>query len=345
MKVRYSVSNLPFRYPFTISKGTKTHQPSLVVELEHMGIKGYGEAPSIGYYNVSVDKMIEDLERKKQFVEKFAFTEPARYWHYLHHLFPQNNFLVCALDIAAWDLYGKLRRQPLYKLWGLNFDSIPLCDYTIGIDSIEKMVKKMQDLPWPIYKIKLGTDQDIEIVKALRKNTNAIIRVDANAAWTEDEALAKIPLLQALDVELVEQPVAKDDWQGMKRIYAATRIPLIADEACVTESDVDKCVNHFHGINIKLTKCSGLTPALRMIENARLLGMKVMVGSMNESTIGTAAIAHLLPLLDYVDMDGPLLLAEDIATGIVFDKGKISLSEAPGLGITVKASLFESTEV
>jgi L-alanine-DL-glutamate epimerase-like enolase superfamily enzyme len=340
MKVRYSISNLAFKYPFTISRGTKTHQPSLIVELEHMGIKGYGEAPSISYYNIPIEKMVEDLERKKQFVEKFAFTEPSRYWHYLHHLFPQNNFLVCALDIAAWDLYGKLRRQPLYKIWNLNFENVPVCDYTIGIDSIEKMVEKMNAMPWPIYKIKLGTQEDIEIVTALRKHTTSVIRVDANAAWSVEEALQKIPLLQELDVELIEQPLAKDDWDGMKKLYTTTSVPLIADESCVNESDVDKCKNYFHGINIKLTKCSGITPALRMIENARNAGMKVMVGSMNESTIGTAAIAHLLPLLDYVDMDGPLLLAEDIATGISFDQGKIILSQQPGLGIDITAPIF-----
>lgn len=340
MKVRYCVTNLPFTYPFTISKGTKTHQPSLVVELEHMGARGYGEAPAINYYNIPVEKMIEDLERRRQFVEKFAFTEPARYWHYLHHLFPQNNFLVCALDIAGWDLYGKIRQQPLYKIWGINHDNAPLCDYTIGIDTIDKMIEKMQAMPWPIYKIKLGTSEDIEIVRALRKHTNAVIRVDANAAWTAEEALQKIPLLHALDIELIEQPLAKDDWEGMKKLYAESPVPLIADEACVGESDLEKCVNHFHGINIKLTKCSGITPALRMIENARRLGLKVMVGSMNESTIGTAAIAHLLPLLDYVDMDGPLLLAEDIATGVTFEHGKVHVSSQPGLGIELTTPLF-----
>lgn len=339
MKVRYSVSNLPFKYPFTISKGTKTHQASLIVELEHMGVKGYGEAPAINYYNIPVDKMIHDLEVRKQFVEKFAFTEPTRYWHYLHHLFPQNNFLVCALDIAAWDLYGKLRNQPLYKLWDLNFEKAPLCDYTIGIDRIEKMIEKMQELPWPIYKIKLGTSEDIEIVTALRKHTNATIRVDANAAWTAEEAIEKIPALKALDVEFVEQPLAKNDWEGMKELFRVTSLPLIADETCVVENDVEKCVSHFHGINIKLTKCSGITPALRMIKEARLLNLKVMVGSMNESTIGTAAIAHLLPLLDYVDMDGPLLLAEDLATGVSFDNGRVQVSTSPGLGIELTGAL------
>ena len=300
-----------------------------------MGFSGYGEAPAITYYNIPVEKMIEDLESKKMLVEKFAFTEPERYWHYLHHLFPQNNFLVCALDIAAWDLYGKIRRQPLYKLWDLQMDKTPLTDYTIGIDTIDKMVAKMKEKPWPIYKIKVGTDQDIEIVTALRKHTDAILRVDANAAWTADEALAKLPALKDLGVELVEQPLAKDDWEGMKKLYEASPLPLIADESCVKEEDVQKCHGHFHGINIKLTKCSGITPARRMISTARSLGMKVMIGCMNESTVGSAAIAHLMPLLDYVDMDGPLLLAEDVATGLQYDDGKVSCSDAPGLGITI----------
>jgi L-alanine-DL-glutamate epimerase-like enolase superfamily enzyme len=335
MKVAYKTINLPFRYPFTISKGTKTHQPSLIVQLEHRGVVGYGEAPAITYYNIPVEKMIADLEAKKQFVEKFAFTDPERYWHYLHHLYPQNNFLVCALDIAAWDMYGKIRQKPLYKLWDLDPQKAPPTDYTIGIDTIEKMVEKMQEKPWPIYKIKLGTDEDIAIVTALRKHTDAILRVDANAAWTADEALAKLPALKDLGVEFVEQPLAKDDWEGMKRLYEQSPLPLIADESCVLEADVQKCHGHFHGINIKLTKCSGITPARRMIANARSLNMKVMVGSMNESTIGSAAIAHLNPLLDYVDMDGPLLLAEDIATGLQFDFGKVSYSDEPGLGVEI----------
>lgn len=333
MKVRYWTYNLPFKYPFTISKGTKTHQPTFIVELEHFGIKGYGEAPAISYYDIPVEKMISDLENKKIFVEKFAFTEPSRYWHYLHHLFPQNSFLVCALDIASWDLYGKIKQQPLYKLWKTDYAKNIFTDYTIGIDSIDKMIEKMKAKPWPIYKIKLGTDNDIEIIEALRKNTNSILRVDANAAWTLNEAIEKIPVLQKAGVELIEQPLAKYDWEGMKVLFDRYALPLVADESCVAENDVEKCFEHFHGINIKLTKCSGITPALRMIEKARSLKMKVMMGSMNETTIGTAAIAHFLPQLDWVDMDGPLLLDEDIATGLEFENGKIIISNKPGLGI------------
>ncbi len=333
MKVQYWSYQLKFRHPFTISKGTKTHQPTLVVELEHLGLKGYGEAPAISYYNIPVEKMIADLEQKKLFIEKFAFTEPERYWHYLHHLLPHNHFLVCALDIAAWDLYGKMKNKKLYELWQGDTSRNPLTDYTIGIDSIDKMLAKLQETPWPIYKIKVGTPDDIAIVKALRQQTGAVLRVDANAAWTLETALQLIPQLAELGVELVEQPLAKDDWAGMKVLYKASPLPLFADEACVYEEDVEKCKDHFHGINIKLTKCSGLTPARRMIAKARELNLQVMVGCMNESTIGSAAIAHLLPFIDYVDMDGPLLLAEDVATGLGYQQGKISYGNGPGLGI------------
>ena len=224
LAVKYKKTELPFQYPFTISKGTKTHQPALLVELEHRGARGYGEAPAIAYYNIPVEKMIEDLERKKIFVEKFAFTDPERYWHYLHHLFPQNHFLVCALDMAGWDLWGQMKKQPLHQLWNTKWATEgnaqpPICDYTLGIDPIEKMVQKMEAHPWPIYKVKVGTEYDIEMITALRKHTDKPIRVDANAGWTAEEALLKIPALAELGVELVEQPLAKDNWEGMKILF------------------------------------------------------------------------------------------------------------------------------
>lgn len=340
MKVSYYIHQMKFRHPFTISKGTKTHQPTFIVELEHMGLKGYGEACAIAYYNIPVEKMQADLEAKKQLVEKFAFTDPERYWHYLHHLFPANNFLVCALDIAGWDLFGKIRKKKLHELWEGDISKNPLTDYTIGIDNVDTMVAKMKEKPWPIYKIKVGTADDMAIVKALRENTDAILRVDANAAWDLETAIKLIPQLKVLGVELVEQPLAKDNWEGMKILFKESSLPLYADESSVLESDVDRCKDHFHGINIKLTKCSGLTPARRMISRARELDLKVMVGCMNESSVGSAAIAHLLPFIDQVDMDGPLLLAEDLATGIGYDFGKISYSSLPGLGIEYKG-LFQ----
>ncbi len=333
IKVFYKKINLPFTYPFTISKGTKTDQPSLIVRLDYFGQTGYGEAPAINYYDITVEKMIADIEEKKAFIEKFSLSDPERYWHYLHHLFPKNPFLVCALDMAAWDIYGKMKRQQLHQLWKLNTATSPNTDYTIGIDNVEMMVKKMTEKPWPIYKIKVGFDGDIEMVAELRKHTNAVFRVDANAAWSLDEAVKKIPVLKQFGVEMVEQPLAKDDWDGMKILYENAVLPMFADESCVSEHDVEKCLNHFHGINIKLTKCSGITPAKRMIEKARQVGLQVMIGCMNESSVGTAAIAQLAPLIDYVDMDGPLLLAEDIAKGVAFNNGKIIYTNGYGLGI------------
>jgi L-alanine-DL-glutamate epimerase-like enolase superfamily enzyme len=333
VKVNYRHFELPFRHPFTISKGTKTHQPTLIVELELGPFKGYGEAPAITYYDIPVSKMIEDLEAKKNFVEKFAFTSPERYWHYLHHLFPKNNFLVCALDMASWDLYGKMKGKQLHQIWNTEYQQNLFTDYTIGIDTVEKMIEKIKEKPWPVYKIKLGTDNDIEIVEQLRKHTDAIFRVDANAAWTAEEAMQKIPVLATLGVELVEQPLAKDDWEGMELLYRTSTLPLFADESCVIEQDVDKCKGYFHGINIKLTKCSGITPAIRMIKRARELDMKVMMGCMNESSIGSAAVAQFIPQLDYVDVDGPLLLTEDVATGLKYENGSISLQGGSGLGI------------
>lgn len=333
LQVRYTQTALPFHYPFTISKGTKTHQPALLVALEFRGKTGYGEAPAITYYNITVEKMLEDLKRKQMFVEKFAYTDPERYWHYLHHLYPQNPFLVCALDMASWDMYGKLRGKPLYELWNLDAANAPLCDYTIGIADTAVMIDKIKANPWPVYKIKVGVPGDVEQVAALRKHTDAVFRVDANAGWSLEEALEKIPQLKDLGVELIEQPLAKDNWEGMRVLYNKSALPLLADESCVSEGDVEKCKSYFHGINIKLTKCSGITPALRMIQRARELDLKVMIGCMNESTIGSAAIAQLAPLADYIDADGPLLLAEDAATGLVYDHGKIHVSALPGLGI------------
>ena len=336
MVLHYKKIELPFEYPFTISGGrTKTHQPSLVVALQLGNYIGYGEAPAITYYNITVEKMIADIEAKKRMIEKFAFTEPERYWHYLHHLIPQNPFLVSALDMAAWDLIGKLKGKLLYQIWDTKFENIPLTDYTIGIDTIEKMVEKIKAKPSPIYKIKVGFENDVEVIIELRKHTSSIFRVDANAGWALEEAVEKIPLLKELEVELVEQPLAKDNWDGMKILFEKSTIPLIADESCVLEHDVEKCAGHFHGINIKLTKCSGITPAIRMIKKARELNLKVMMGSMNESSLGASANANFLPQLDYVDMDGPLLLKEDIATGLEFNNGRVSITGKYGLGVTL----------
>jgi L-alanine-DL-glutamate epimerase-like enolase superfamily enzyme len=338
LQLAHCISSLPFQYPFTTSKGTKDCQKSLVVELTWgPGIKAYGEAPAIDYYNVTVEQMQSDLESKRKFIESFSFMDPKRFWHFLHHLFPANPFLVSALDMAGWDLYGKMKRKSLSDLWNSNTNSSLQTDYTIGIDTIDMMLNKIDQHPAPIYKIKVGTADDLEKLVQIRKRTNSVIRIDANAAWSFDQALVNLPILNQLHIELIEQPLSKDNYDGTVALRKLTEIPIIADESCVGFSDIEKCKDAFTGINIKLTKCSGITPALEMIKKAKQLGLTIMLGCMNESTIGTAALGHLSHMVDYLDADGPMLLSTDIATGIQYDNFKLTNSQEAGLGIRLNS--------
>jgi L-Ala-D/L-Glu epimerase len=323
--IKYKSISTPFHHPFTTAHGLKTHQPALLIALTFNGFTGFGEAPAIHYYNVTVESMIDELVSKIEILQRYSFTEPERFWHFCHHLFPHSSFLVCALDMAYWDMYAKINRKSIYQIKSLLWENIPLTDYTIGLDTIPNMVKKMNEKPWPIYKIKCSGKDDVEIIRALRQETDAVFRIDANASWLVDEALEMIPILAEYNIEMIEQPLAKDDWEGMKILKHETNIPLFADESCVSESDVETCCEVFDGINIKLTKCGGLTPAFRMIEKAKSLNKKVMMGCMNETEIGSFAIAQFLPLLDYVDMDGPLLLDIPEFKQLKYDYGIVSI--------------------
>ena len=230
------------------------------------------------------------------------------------------------------------KSKKLYEIWGYNINNNPLTDYTIGIAAVTEMIAKMKECPWPIYKIKLGTKDDINIIKELRKNTDAVFRVDANCGWNVDETINNAIVLKELGVEFIEQPLKADDWDGHRKVFLNSVLPIIADESCQVESDVLNCHNHFHGINVKLVKCGGLTPARKMLLKAKELGMKTMVGCMTESSVGISAIAHLLPLLDYVDMDGALLLVNDIANGVTIEKGIVKYSNLNGIGAVLNES-------
>jgi L-Ala-D/L-Glu epimerase len=329
--------HLPMRHAFTISQGTTTVQHNLLVELRQNGVSGFGEgASSHAYKAFTAESMREALENARSVIERESLDDPAQLWERLLPAIGHNRFAMCAIDEAAHDLWGKLRGAPVWKLWGLDLGNNPLSDYTIGIDSIEKMIAKMKEFDgWPIYKIKLGTDEDLAIVRELRKHTDAIFRIDANTAWSAEQTIEFAPELKQLGVEFLEQPLATDDWDGLKRVFNECALPVIADESCLTEEDVDKCFGFFHGVNVKLTKAGGLTPARRMIARARELDLKVMVGCMNESTVGISAIGQLLPLLDYVDMDGAVLIAKDIASGVQLEKGRAVFPEENGNGISM----------
>jgi len=331
--------DLPLRHTFTISRESIASQPTLIVELVQDGASGYGEATSNSYYGFTIERMARDLAALRPQLAEAELCDPAELWPRVAEQLSDDPFALCALDQAAHDLWGKLRGQPVWKLWGLSIDDVPFSDYTIGIDSIDRMIEKLHEFPdWPIYKIKLGTDRDLEIVRALREHTKAVFRVDANCGWTADQAIAYAPELKKLGVEFIEQPLAADRWDDLVRVGRESALPIIADESCIVESDVDRCAGVFQGINIKLVKCGGLTPARRMIAEARRLGLSVMVGCMTESTVGISAIAQLLPLLDYVDMDGAVLLAEDIADGVRLERGRCLYPDAPGHGIRLRNS-------
>jgi L-alanine-DL-glutamate epimerase-like enolase superfamily enzyme len=336
--------HLPLRHPFATALGVRTAQHNLIVELRDGEHTGYGEAASgFAFVAFQPDGMRAALERARHMIENAVFETPDEFWSQVSPFLADNPFALCALDEAAHDLWGKRLGQPVWKLWGLDLARLPMSDYTLGIDSIELMVAKMKEFDdWPIYKIKLGTADDLAIVRELRRHTDAVFRIDANTAWSADQTIAFAPELKSLGVEFIEQPLKRDDWDGMKRVMNESVLPVIADESCQTEADVERCADHFHGINIKLTKAGGLTPARRMIARARELGLKVMVGCMNESSIGISAIGQLLPLLDYVDMDGAVLIAQDIATGVHLVEGRAVFPDENGLGVRLIRELTAS---
>lgn len=336
MKLKTHIIPLQMRHTFTIALGSQDAIDTFVVELIDGDVHGYGESQAIDYYGVNAQGMQAAVEAVRDHIEGATWDEPTELWHLLQEHLGDNPFAMCAIDQAAHDLWGKRLGHPVHALWGLDTNHNVRSDYTIGIDSIEKMIEKMAEFPdWPIYKIKLGTDRDIEIVQALRQHTDAVFRIDANTAWSASQTIENSIALKELGVEFLEQPLPADAWDDMAEVYAHSALPVIADESCIVESDVDHCHGFFHGVNVKLTKCGGLTPGRRMILRAKELGLQTMVGCMTESSIGISAIAQLAPLLDYVDMDGAVLIANDIAKGITLDRGEIIYPETAGNGISV----------
>lgn len=338
MEMRLYRYDLPLRHTFTISRGSIDVQPSLIVELRQDGKQGFGEATSNDYYGFTIENMAAALESVRPKVRSYELGDPAEFWNAIQPHLAENPFAHCALDQAAYDLWGKLHGQPTYSLLGFRVDETPLTNYTIGIDDIDVMVEKLNEFPgWPVYKIKLGTDRDLEIVSRLRQATDSAFRIDANCGWTVEQCLSYAPELERLGVEFIEQPLPADRWDDMRELYEKSPLPLIADESCIVEADVARCAGHFHGVNVKLVKCGGITPGRRMLEEARQLGMRTMVGCMTESTVGISAIAQLLPLLNYVDMDGALLLKEDIARGVRIDNGRCKFPATAGNGVELTA--------
>jgi L-alanine-DL-glutamate epimerase-like enolase superfamily enzyme len=337
MQLSYQKFDLPLKHVFTIARGSVAVQETLIVQLAAGGQYGYGEATTNSFYGATIVNMSAAIESVRTVIDAGPLDDPLALIAAIERQLPREEFAkfaLSALDQAIHDLWGKLRGAPVYRLWGLSTENVPQSDYTLGIDSPEKMVEKLQEMPgWPVYKIKLGTPDDLAILRELRRHTDTVFRVDANCGWTAKQTIELAPVLKELNVEFIEQPLPAEDEEGARRAFEKSALPLIADESCITEGDVDRCVGRFHGINIKLVKCGGLAAARRMIARARDLDLAVMAGCMTESTVGISALAQLLPLLDYVDMDGAVLLAKDIASGVRLERGKCIYPNVNGTGV------------
>lgn len=337
MKISFQTFDLQLRHTFTISRGSEDVVQVLILSVEHDGIVGYGETSPTGYYGYSLAGAQKDLEELTGWLSD---RNPAEFRLILAEAAERlglHNQALCALDLALHDWAGKKLGIPVYRMFGLADRNLPATSYTIGIDTIEKMVEKLEEFgDFPIFKIKLGSDRDLEIVRALRRRTRSIFRVDANCGWSPEQTIEYSRELKSLGVEFIEQPLPPESLDAMEEVYAKSALPIVADENSILPKDVPGLAGRFHGINVKLVKCGGLQPALQMIGLARTFGMKIMVGCMIESSNCCTAAAHLGSQVDYFDLDGPILIGNDPFEGMKIDKGAITLPAGPGLGVRLR---------
>jgi L-alanine-DL-glutamate epimerase-like enolase superfamily enzyme len=325
------------RHPFIIARGGRSDYRTIWVRLrDGDGHEGWGEAAPSSFYGETAETVLTALNVYVAGMpaDPFDIEETERRWATMLRI---NASARAALSAALHDLVGKRLGLPVYRLWGLDPSKAPKSTFTIGLDTPERIRLKVGEAAeYPILKVKLGTDRDVEILRAIRSATDKEIRVDANCGWTVKQAIAMLPVLQEFGVTVLEQPLPPDQISGLAEITRRATIPVVADESCRTVEDIPPLVGAVDGINIKLAKCGSLREALRMIAVARAHGMMVMVGCMIESSLGITAAAHFTPLVDIVDLDGAALLATDPFVGARIDGGQVVLPDGPGLGVRAR---------
>jgi L-Ala-D/L-Glu epimerase / N-acetyl-D-glutamate racemase len=329
------VITLHTRHPFVIARGGRSEYEVVWARItDDDGTEGWGEASPSSYYGENASTVLTALEALSAHLpeDPFDLEEAERRFE---RVVPRNGAARAALSGALHDLVGKRLGQPLWRLWGLDPRQAPRSSFTIGIDTPDTIRRKVEEAAeYPVLKIKLGGERDEEVLRAIRAVTDRPIRVDANAGWTRERAIAMLPILKEHGVELLEQPLAAGDLEGTAAVRRASPgIPVVADESCVVATDIPKVAGAVDGINIKLAKCGSLREALRMIATARAHGLLVMVGCMIETSIGITAAAHFTPLVDVADLDGAALTTDDPFTGARIDRGQITLPTEPGLGV------------
>ena len=328
--------DLKLTTPFRISRGVQTVASNAVVQVNYNGHTGYGEAAPDEFYGENVETVLACIAKFAGNLgdDPFAIEDVL---NNLEHIIRLNPSAKAAVDMALYDLVGKMLGVPVYKLLGLNPAHAAYTSFTLGIDSPTNMAKKaLLARDYPILKVKVGTKNDIAVIEAIREVSSATIRVDANAGWTPKEAIKTINALAPYNIEFVEQPVPPRDLAGLKLVRENVPLPIIADESCVTVEDIPMVVGCVDGVNIKLMKCGGIRHALKMIQVARAHNLRVMLGCMIESSLAITAAAHLTPLVDYADLDGHLLIDNDPYVGVTVVNGKLVLPDGPGLGVKIK---------
>jgi L-alanine-DL-glutamate epimerase-like enolase superfamily enzyme len=320
--------DLPLVHEFTIARGSESVASSVVVKLGWNGLDGLGESAPIERYAESIDSVRAALAAHRLHDDPYALDAQ------LAGLPPA---AACGLDIALHDLIGKDLDRPLYRLLGLEPDRTPCTSFTLGIAPIAETLEKVRAVgTHPILKIKLGRGNEIDTIAAIRAIYPGTIRVDANEGWTPEQTVALLGELEHFDIEFCEQPIPAGSPEKLRWIRERTRIPIVTDEDSRDAADLGALIGCVDGINVKLVKCGGIRGALAMIHTARALGFKIMLGCMVESQILTTAAAHLSPLVDWADLDGPFLTASDPYDGIRYADGKIVLPTGPGLGVRAK---------
>lgn len=342
MKLRTIRVDLPLKHVFATSRSSVSVVRTIVVELEQDGLRGHGEAYEDPWYGSDVEKMFSLVERCRESVERYALADPVAFRRHLEPILGGNTFAQSAVDCAACDLWGKMKNKQLWKIWGLSLDRLPYSSYSIGLDSLDRIAERMTEMPdWPVYRIKLGDKDDEKILQMLRGMTKSPFYVDVNGGWTLETAVRHLDLLRQMNVVLLEQPLPADDFAGMKKLKKEMKkrgldIPVFADESWRTDEDLERCAEVFDGVNVKLVKCGGLTPARQFIAKAKHLGLKLFSANSVESTVGVSAIAQLAPLLDYIAADGPLLIEKKVGDGVRTEKGKLIYPEREnGTGVKV----------
>ncbi len=337
LKLRFFPYELRLKHVFTVATYSRTTTPDVQVEIEYEGITGYGEASMPPYLGETVETVMAFLQKVnlEQFNDPFQLEDILAY---VDSLSPRDTAAKAAVDIALHDLVGKLLGAPWYRIWGLDKAKAPSTTYTIGIDTADVVRAKTKEVAeqFNILKVKLGRDNDKEMIETIRSVSHLPIAVDANQGWKDRQyALDMIHWLKERNIVMIEQPMPKEQLDDIAWVTQQSPLPIFADESLQRLKDVAGLRGAFNGINIKLMKCTGMREAWKMVTLARALDMKVMVGCMTETSCACSAAAQFSPAVDFADLDGNLLIANDRFKGMTVEKGVITLNDSPGIGVVL----------